>query len=69
MKRDYKKYFLGKWYKSPGYRLAVALLLFMYGVLIASQRSIHAYLTPWQTFWMSVEMVFFEFILLFYFPF
>ena len=43
---NYKKYFLGKRYKSAGYRLAVALLLFLYGVIIASQRSIHPYLTP-----------------------
>ena len=65
---NYKNYFLGKRYKSAGYRLAVALLLFLYGVIIASQRSIHPYLTPRQTFWMSVEMAFFEFILLFLLP-
>ena len=65
---NYKKYFLGKRYKSAGYRLAVALLLFLYGVIIASQRSIHPYLTPRQTFWMSAEMAFFEFILLFLLP-
>ena len=65
---NYKNYFLGKRYKSAGYRLAVALLLFLYGVIIASQRSIHPYLTPRQTFWMNVEMAFFEFILLFLLP-
>ena len=65
---NYKKYFLGKRYKSAGYRLAVALLLFLYGVIIASQRSIHPYLTPRQNFWMNVEMAFFEFILLFLLP-
>ena len=67
MKRDYKKYFLGKWYKSAGYRLAFALFIFLYGVLIAA-RSIHLFPTPWEAFWADVEIVLFESILLFLLP-
>ena len=67
MKRDYKKYFLGKRYKSAGYRLAFALLIFLYGVIIAGGlRSHHP--TLWEAFGRKIEEMFFQSIPLFLFP-
>ncbi len=67
MKRDYKKYFLGKRYKCAGYRLTGTLFFFLYFVLIPAGR-MHFHPTPWEAFGMKVEEVLFQSIPLFLFP-
>ena len=67
MKRDYKNYFLGRRYKSAGYRLTGALFIFLYTFLIPAGR-MHFHPTLWEAFGMKVEVVLFESILLFLFP-
>ena len=67
MKRDYKKYFLGKRYKCAGYRLTGSLLIFLCGVIIAGGlRSHHP--TLWEAFARKIEEMFFQSIPLFLFP-
>ena len=66
MKRDYKKYFLGKRYKCAGYRLTSSLFIFLYFVLIASALGSH-HPTHWEAFGRKVEEMFFQSIPLFLF--
>ena len=67
MKRDYKNYFLGKRYKSAGYRLIGALFIFLYTFLIPAGR-MHFHPTLWEAFGRKIEEMFFQSIPLFLFP-
>ena len=67
MKRDYKKYFLGKRYQSAGYRLAFALFIFLYCFITLGGMDSH-HLTPSEAFRRKIEEMFFQSIPLFLFP-
>ena len=68
MKRDYKKYFLGKRYKCAGYRLIGALFIFLYCFFITGGGMGSHHLTPSETFRRKIEEMFFQSIPLFLFP-
>ena len=67
MKRDYKKYFLGKRYQSAGYRLIGALFIFLYCFITLGGMGSH-HLTTSEAFRRKIEEMFFQSIPLFLFP-